>query len=453
VISLDKKSNFPQGGLKMTRLVPVLILLAVVGAGFADGAAAQKSFQDELANLTSPNAGTRQKAAKELGRSGRLEAIPPLNEAVRDSEAKVRREVVKALAGFKRPETIDGLLVGLRDEEKDIRTAALLGLIDIYVDPDDRRPIQKFLSMFSDNEPRPQIEPVGQVEGRVIIGLEQRLKDEEASIRQKAAFGLGLLRAQEAVASIASLLSDPSQPVRREAVAALERLGGDQAGQALMSALRDPSRDIQAQAVEALGKVGYQPAAQELLNLYQAQEGKAMGDKALASLSQMGAREARGVFLQQMTSSNSNRRRWAVEGLGRYADEGLKRGLTKDFLREPDPSVQLAYCFALALVGRPEFIDRIALSLSKPPLRPQSIGYLVELGSPFLTELVTYLTDPVPAVRKDMAFVLMEIGDPDAIPYLKPLLGDSDASVADWANRAISRLERVKVTDAVNPSM
>ena len=32
-----------------------------------------------------------------------------------------------------------------------------------------------------------------------------------------------------------------------------------------------------------------------------------------------------------------------MEGLGRLRDENLKTSLTKDFLREPDASVQAAY--------------------------------------------------------------------------------------------------------------
>ena len=142
-----------------------------------------------------------------------------------------------------------------------------------------------------------------------------------------------------------------------------------------------------------------------------------------------------------------------MEGLGRLRDENLKTSLTKDFLREPDGSVQAAYCFALTLIGRPEFIDRIALNFSNVTLREQSMDYLVELGSPFLVELVPYLGDPVAEVRKGMAFALEEIGDPDAIPYLKPLLSDPDPQVVDWANRAIATLERIRTAEEPAASM
>jgi HEAT repeat protein len=290
------------------------------------------------------------------------------------------------------------------------------------------------------------------VEERVVLGLEARLRDDESSLREEAAASLGLLRLTDAVDSLGAALADPSKDVRLQAVESLAQIGGDAAGAQLVSALMEPTRQIQGEAIDSLGRIGYLPAAPHLLTIYDAEQGKEMGDRALTALALMGAPEARGVFLQTMTSTSAARRRWAVEGLGRLRDENLKRSLTKDFLREPEPTVQLAYCLGLTLIGRPEFIDRIALSLSDPLLRKQAFGYLVELGSPFLTDLVPYLSDPVPNVRKGMALALEEVGDPDAIPYLRPLLSDPDRNVADWANRAIISLERIRMTEPVNSS-
>ena len=45
-----------------------------------------------------------------------------------------------------------------------------------------------------------------------------------------------------------------------------------------------------------------------------------------------------------------------------------------------------------------------------------------------------------------MTAVLMAVGDPSAIPYLEPLLVDSDQEVADRANRAIARLRQGSMT-------
>lgn len=429
----------------------ILLLVGALALTAAGGAALdRRSFEDELANLRSPNTRTRMRAAQALGRSGRQEAIAALSDAVEDPEPRVRLAVVKALRQFKNTAAIGALLEGLSDSVAGIRSESLAGLLEIYVDVEKRSPIDHFLGFFDDKEP-PEIVPFTEVDEKVVAGLEARLHDSEVSLRRKAALALGLLKAEDGVDSLGAALADPEKPVREEAVEALGRIGGQTAGQALLTALADPSAAIRGKAVEALGRMGHLPGANALLELYQAEPGKKLAEKSLAALAQMGAPEARSLFLEMMTSSDRKRRRWAVEGLARLRDERLARSLTKDFLREPDPSVQLAYCFALARVGRVEFVDRLALALAEPKSGEQARRYLIELGRPLLPEFYLYLADPVPKVREGMARVLMQIGDPASIPYLEPLLSDANPDVADRANRAIARLRRVRVAAAKSP--
>ena len=430
------------------------VLIIVVSAIIFSSpvASAQSSFQDELANLRSPNVSTRVKAAKALGESKRPEGIPALTEAMRDPELKVRKQTVVSLRGFNSTEAIDGLLIGLRDEEKGIRNEAMIALLEIYVgagNADLGGPLTFFIG------PRyktPKLNGLIPVTADVVTGLEARLQDEESELRRRAAYTLGILKTPDAVDSLSAALGDSDKGVRMEAVSALAAIGNAPAGEALRGALSFAAADASftGHVVDALGQMKYLPAGPELVSIYDGNVGK-LGDRALRSLALMGAPEARGVFYYQMTSKLAEQRRWAAEGLGRLADESLVPGMMKDFLREPDPSVQLAYCFALTRLGRREFVDRVALSLGSKKLQEQAHDYAVELGSPLLNELVTYLSDPVPEVRKEMAQVLMEIGDPAAIPYLKPLLSDPNTEVADLANRAIARLEQGDITASSIP--
>jgi len=425
--------------------VQLAVLATVVSAIFlsSPAIAVQSSFQDEIANLKSPNAATRVKAAKALGQSKRPEAIPALTEAMRDPELKVRKQTVFSLRGFNSTDAIVGLLVGLGDEEKGIRNEAMVALLEIYVGAGNAElggPLSFFLG------PRyktPKLNGLIPLSSEVVTSLEARLQDEEPMLRRRAAYTLGVLGAADAVDSLGAALSDPQNDVRMEAVSALAAIGNDAAGEALRGILSIAASDaaFAGHVVDALGQMKYLPAGPELVSIYDGNVND-LGNRALRSLALMGAPEARGVFYYQMTSKQSEQRRWAAEGLGRVSDESLIPGMMKDFLREPDPSVQLAYCFALARLGQPEFVDRIALSLGNKKLQEQAHDYAVELGRPLLNELVTYLADPVPEVRKEMAQVLMEIGDPAAIPYLKPLLSDPDVEVADRANRAIARLQQ-----------
>ncbi len=427
-------------------LIGVLVVVMALMVGWAPSAGAQMAdnpYQDQLANLQSPNVKTRVKAARELGRSQRREAIEPLTMAMRDPEFKVRRAVVESLRGFQDVEVVDGLLIGFADEEKDIRMVAVTAILELYVSPRERsRPV---LNIFKSDDGPKEAVTVTPPDVKVIRGLETLLRDPEPPIRRQAAFGLGMLRSEESVNALVLALPDMNSDVRLAVVDALGRIGGDAGGKALIRGLADSSSRTRGKVIDALGQMKYKPAASDLLAIYEAEQGKSMGDRALSALAKMGAPEARGVFYQNMTNPKPERRAWAVEGLARYDEQGLIPSLTKDFLREPDPAVQLAYCFALTRLGRPEFIDRLALSLAKTDLWAKSQAYLIELGSPLLTELLPYLKDPVSSVRRNMVVVLMEIGDPAAIPYLEPLLSDTDSEVADRANRAIARLQRVQM--------
>jgi HEAT repeat protein len=418
----------------------------------APALAVQSSFQDEIANLKSPNVGTRVKAAKALGLSKRPEAIPALTEAMRDPELKVRKQTIMSLRGFNTTEAIDGLLLGLRDEDKGIRNEAMVALLEIYVGAGNADLGGPLTFLLGPRYKTPKLDGLIPVSSEVVAGFEARLQDEESGLRRRAAHSLGVLEAKDAVDSLGAALSDPQKDVCMEAASALASIGTDAAGEALKGALSIATSDpaFAGQLVDALGHMKYLPAGPELVSIYDGNVND-LGDRALRALAWMGAPEARGVFYYQMTSKRAEQRRWAAEGLGRLSDKNLIPGMMKDFLREPDPSVQLAYCFALARLGQTEFVDRIALSLGSTKLKEQAHEYAVELGSPLLSELVTYLSDPVPAVRMEMAQVLMEIGDPAAIPYLKPLLSDPDSEVADRANRAIARLSQGNLSASSDP--
>jgi HEAT repeat protein len=419
------------------------VVSAIIFSVLSPASAFQSSFQDELANLKSPNVDTRVRASKALGQSKRPEAIPALTEAMRDPELKVRKQTVVSLRGFNSTDAIDGLLIGLRDEEKGIRNEAMVALLEIYVGAGNADLGGPLSFLLGPRYKTPKLNGLIPVSSDVVTALEARLQDEEPVLRRRAAYTLGMLAAADAVDSLGAALSDPKKDVRMEVVSALASIGNDAAGEALRGNLSIAASDASfaGHVVDALGQMKYLPAGSELVSIYDGNLNN-LGDRALRSLALMGAPEARGIFYYQMTSKRADQRRWAAEGLGRLSDKSLIPGMMKDFLREPDPSVQLAYCFALARLGQPEFVDRIALSLGNKKLQDQAHDYAVELGSPLLEELVTYLSDPVPEVRKQMAQVLMEIGDPAAIPYLKPLLSDPDVEVADRANRAIARLQQ-----------
>src|SRR3972149_7449451 len=212
--------------------VQLAVLATVVSAIIlsSPAIAAKSSFQDEIANLESPNAAPRVKAAKALGQSKRPEAIPALTEAMRDPELKVRKQTVFSLRGFNSTDAIDGLLVGLGDEEKGIRNEAMVALLEIYVGAGNAE-LGGALSFFlGPRYKTPKLNGLIPLSSEVVTPLEARLQDEEPMLRRRAAYTLGVLGAADAVDSLGAALSDPQNDVRMEAVSALAAIGNDAAG-------------------------------------------------------------------------------------------------------------------------------------------------------------------------------------------------------------------------------
>jgi hypothetical protein len=81
---------------------------------------------------TSSNAGTRAKAAHELGKAQDVSAVPALVEALSDPSEKVRREVVLALAQIHQSETLNALIKATGDTNEEIRVLAVQSLVGYY---------------------------------------------------------------------------------------------------------------------------------------------------------------------------------------------------------------------------------------------------------------------------------------------------------------------------------
>jgi HEAT repeat protein len=136
------------------------------------------------------------------------------------------------------------------------------------------------------------------------------------------------------------------------------------------------------------------------------------------------------------------RRRLAVEGLGRVADASLLPALKKDFQREKSDDMRLAYAFAISLLGDHAFLDTIVLGLPSRIHGTRCKRYLLEMGRDMLPDLYPYLSDPDEEVRSELCEVVAAVGDALAIPMLQPLINDPSRRVADRANRAVERLRR-----------
>jgi HEAT repeat protein len=416
----------------------VAILLAAMSAG----AATKPSFEDLVANLKSPNASTRQEAAAALGKSRRREAVTPLAALVRDPVARVRLEVVRALRALRDPSGVPALIASLGDGDREVREEAIGTLVEIYTERDRVGPVGRFLEMFSDEYDRTSIAPYTVVEPAVEQGLGGSLRDQDPAIREQAALALGILNARSALPALTNALRDPDAGVRGAAATAIGKVGTASDGRALIPLLADGDAEVRNRVLQAIGVLRVREAGPTLRQMYEANRRREAGVRVLAALSRIADPAQADLFQEVVQDPDPERKRLAIEGLGRISDPPRLPAFKKDYQREKNEELRLAYSFAITLLGDRAFVDTIVLNLPSRTLGTRSRNYLLEMGSEVLADLYPYLGDPDPEIRAALCDVIALIGDVDAVARLTPLINDPSPKVADRANRAVEKLRR-----------
>ena len=407
-------------------------------------AASKPSFDDLVANLKSPNAKTREAAAVALAKSGRRDAVAPLAALVRDPEPKVRLEVARALGQLKDPAAAAALVTSLGDGDPQIREEAIGGLVGIYAERERVGPVGRFLKLFSDEIDRAGSGLYGKVAPAVYQGLARALRDEDKGTREAAALSLGILDGKSAIPDLQTALQDPDADVRGAAAGALGKIGTAKDGRALIPLLADDSYPVRLQVLSAIGTLRVEEAGPALREMYEANRRREIGLKVLEALSRVGDAKQVELFQQLIQDPDPEKKRLGIEGLARISDASRMAAFKKDYQREGNQELKLAYAFAITRMGDHAFLDSLILSLPSRTVGSRSRGYILELGSEVLPEIYPYLTDPDADIRAQLCDIIGGLGDPEAINHLTPLLSDPSGSVSDRANRAIERLRRAQ---------
>lgn len=422
------------------------VVVAVLFAAVSASAATKPSFEDLVANLKSPNAGTRQEAAAALGKSRRREAVTPLAALVRDPEVRVRLEVVRALRALREPSGVPALVTSLGDGDRDVREEAIGTLVEIYTERDRVGRVGQFLEIFSDEYDRTSVAPNTVVDPTVEQRLAGSLRDQDAVIREQAALALGILNARSTLPALANALRDPDAGVRGAAATAIGKVGTASEGAALIPLLADEDAGVRNRVLQAIGVLQVREAGAPLRQMYEAHRRRESGARVLAALSRIADPAQVDLFHEVVQDPDPERKRLAIEGLGRISDPSRLAAFKKDYQREKSDELRLAYSFALTRLGDRAFIDTIVLNLPSRTLGTRSRNYLLEMGAEVLPDLYPYLGDPDPEVRAALCDVIAIIGDADSVARLTPLINDPSQKVSDRANRAVEKLRRAQAT-------
>ena len=389
--------------------------------------------------------GVRAKAARDLGKEANPATIPALAGALSDPSAKVRRDVVSALAEFHQPDVLPPLIQATKDVDTDIRVAAVQSLVGYYsgVTPSAgltgfmKKNVQRVKGHFEADSTT--IDPGLTVDPRVIPALIATLKDTRSNeASRQAAKGLGTLVARPAVPDLVAAAHSSDADLAREALNALTKIKDRSAGPPLVDLVDSPNKDVRRDACVTTGILRANEALPKLQTIYESDPDPKDKVAAAQGLGYLGQKVSVPLFTKALWSDDKDTRQAAAEGLARAGDPQSLSELEKAVAVEKDATVKLAIEFAFTALGKLDYVSAMVNDLGTKMRGDTARAYLTELARDpvFLPKLYPYLQSPDAGVRKRLCLVLMYSGDKTSLDPLDRLSHDPDGDVAAQALRA-----------------
>jgi HEAT repeat protein len=414
--------------------------------------AEQPTLEQLKTDLNNPDIKVRKKAASALGKSMDREAVLPLLSAAQDSDVEVREEVVKALGLLRDQQAITMLLTTVKDPAESVREESIFALLNLYGEPGTEfivtrlaKKVYKKMNPFSDQvgtDPT-VIEPYVKVAPAVIDAIAERLIDSSPSIRLDAAKALGVLKAHSALPQMLEAMKTGDSNLRIAILRSLYKIKDPSMDEQILPYLNDSEKDVRAETLLTLGLLRSHKALPAIRKIYDQNPDAKLGGKALQAMSLIGDPISLELFKRNLKDPDALYRQYAAEGIARVGDESVVEEVSRTFIKEKKLNTQLALSFALYRLGRREYLEKLISGLSERMHHEQVTSYLIEMGNPIQSELLSYLTHNNARVRERLCYVLGIVGDKTTAEKLKPLLNDSDSAVVSEAALAIRRLGAV----------
>ena len=394
----------------------------------------------------------RRAAAVSLTRDPSKDAVSVLGRVLSDPESSVRIAAAKALGASGTRAAVVPLLGRLDDSDPDVREAVVGSLSRLG----DRGSVVPLVGKIQDNRPsvrRAVATALGLLgDARASGPLLLLLRDSEESVRAAALQALGRIRAEDAVATIVSLLGDERRPAVREAAyVALSEIPSDAGIDALVDALSHDDPRERSPIREALLHAGDR-AVPKLVACLRGQPSSDLADGCALTLGEMRASVAaavvdaalrRGVVrpqaalralgasgdgralvtvLEHLSSDDPWVRRVAVEAAAALLDPVEPDGrAVEPILRALDVahgrrSERIALAVLLGRTGAPRaapILVAMGRDTADPALRFAAIQALGSLGPAGQDGvLLDALSDASPKIRLAAALSLRSAGSP-----------------------------------------
>src|SRR5712692_6606694 len=214
-----------------------------------------QSIEPLLVALRDVESGVRVQAVQDLGTLGGAQAIDPLLTALHDPASAVRAAAASAFIGIGDGREIEPLLAALQDPDSSVRYTAAIALGA----RGDRRVIEPLAAALGDPDSSVRVAAAGGLgylgDKRAVEPLLAALQDSEWNVREIAAMYLSDIKDARAVEPLLAALQDPVSTVRRQVAETLGSIGEQQAVESLVVALGDPDSTVRKAAREALSRL------------------------------------------------------------------------------------------------------------------------------------------------------------------------------------------------------
>jgi HEAT repeat protein len=285
-----------------------------------------------------------------------------------------------------------------------------------------------------------------------------KLKDADATIRQKAADALGQSKSSRAVEPLIAALDDPDFGVQNRAAIALGEIKDSRAIQPLMTIITDAAkngkpkkgpddeysytdeqrsrRDVAQNAAEALGNLGA-PARDVLMAAFKDKDEDLSG-YGNAGLEKMGAPSV-DALIAEVRDQNSGVRSGAVQILGKIKDPRAVEALV-EVLQVKD--LQFSAAYALGEIKDPRAVEGLiaALENKDAEFREGVANALGKIKDPRAdAALIAALKDKEPKVLHAAADALGRINDPQADNVLLTALREHNEEIIAGADNFFIR--------------
>ncbi len=251
---------------------------------------------------------------------------------------------------------------------------------------------------------------------------------QDSSVREVAAFGLGMLAHPSATNALLRLLRDPATGVRANAAWALGRVDDGRALSGLLAVVDDHHADVRWAAVQSLGQLDSSRALPAVLRALQQDTSASVRRVAAWAIAQLGGGATAVATLGSVLAKDTNAtvREMCAWALGELEAEEAIAPLSDAAVRDRAPAVRETAVWALGEIEANTSAPTLGsvlvndTSLAVRRTAAWALGQLNIRTAP--RSLIAALTDSDDRLRLNASWALSEIHDPLSVPALKVAL-------------------------------